>query len=129
MTLFVVVLMVALLLATGLVTDGAGRVQALQRADNAAAEAARSAGQELDAARAVQGDPNVLDTRRAVAAAQAYLDSTGVTGSVRTTSVPTPAGMVAAVTVTTEVVHDPVFLGGTSVLTGRATARLSQGVT
>ncbi|WP_336921821.1 pilus assembly protein TadG-related protein [Aquipuribacter sp. SD81] len=128
-TLFVVVLMVALLLAAGLVTDGAGRVQALQRADTVAAEAARAAGQELDAARAVQGDPGVLDTARAAAAARAHLAAAGVEGSVRTTSVPTPAGIVAAVTVTARVVHDPVFLGGTRTVTGTATARLAQGVT
>jgi hypothetical protein len=128
-TLFVVVLAVALLLATGLVTDGAGRVQALQRADAVAAEAARAAGQELDAARAVQGDPSVLDTARAVAAARAHLSAAGVDGSVRTTTVPTPSGVVAAVTVTARVVHDPVFVGGPATLEGTATARLAQGVT
>ncbi|MFC5381828.1 hypothetical protein [Aquipuribacter nitratireducens] len=128
-TLFVVVLATALLVATGLVTDGAGRVQALQRADAVAAEAARAAGQELDRARAVRGDPGALDIGRAVAAARAHLRAAGVEGTVTTTSVPTPAGVVAAVRVTTRVVHDPVFLGGPATIEGSATARLAQGVT
>ncbi len=124
---FFVVAVLALLLVAGLVTDGAGRVQALQRADNAAAEAARAAGQALSPEAVATGRPGNLDAAAAVSAAKDYLSAAGVAGTVRSSSVPTPAGTQITVTVTTTTTHNPLFVGSPGALTGTATARVVQG--
>lgn len=124
---FFVVAVLALLLVAGLVSDGAGRVQALQRADNAAAEAARAAGQALSPETVASGRPGNLDATAAAAAARTYLSAAGVEGSVRSSSVPTPAGTQISITVTTTTRHDPLFVGIPGTLTGTATARVVQG--
>lgn len=122
-TLLLVVAVLALFAAVGLVVDGAGKIRALQRADDVAAEAARAAGQAVGAS-AVQGRPGVLDTTRAAQAARAYLRAAGVTGDVQVRG--------ATVRVTTTVTFRPVLLGAAGVgpvtLTGSAQARLAQGV-
>src|SRR5947208_12458477 len=102
-TLFVVVLTVALLAAVSLVVDGGGKVRALQRADEAAREAARAGSQMLDVPAAVRGDGVSIDPGAAARAARAYLDAAGVDGSV------TVEGN--AVQVSTRVTYQPVFLG------------------
>jgi Flp pilus assembly protein TadG len=81
-SLLVLVLTVAVLAMIGLSVDGGGRIRALQRADNLAAEAARAAGQALQAPQAIQGGPKVIDPDAAVTAAHAYLAAAGVTGTV-----------------------------------------------
>jgi len=128
-TIYFVVTVVAMLLAVGLVGDGARRVQALQRADNTAAEAARAAGQALSPAAVAAGRPNNLDASAAVAAANAYLEAAGVTGDVHSSSVPTPAGTRITITVTTSSPYTPLFIGAPGALTGTATARIVQGTT
>ena len=80
--LFVVVFTVALLAAVGLVVDGGGKVRALQRADEAAREAARAGSQMLDVPSAVRGDGLSIDPAAAARAARAYLDAAGVDGTV-----------------------------------------------
>ena len=117
--LFVVVFTVALLAAVGLVVDGGGKVRALQRADEAAREAARAGSQMLDLPAAVRGDGVRIDPAAAARAARAYLDAAGVEGTV--------AVQGNAVQVSTRVTYRPVFLGvagvGPFTVTGSASAR------
>ena len=117
--LFVVVFAVALLAAVGLVVDGGGKVRALQRADEAAREAARAGSQMLDLPAAVRGDGVRIDRAAAARAARAYLDAAGVEGTVAVHG--------NAVRVSTSVTYQPVFLGVTGVgpitVTGSASAR------
>jgi hypothetical protein len=81
-SLLVLVLTIAVLAMIGLSVDGGGKIRALQRADHLAAEAARAAGQALQAPQAIQGGPKVIDPGAAVTAAHAYLAAAGVTGTV-----------------------------------------------
>jgi len=125
--LFFVVAVIGLFAALGLVVEGAARVRAIQVADNAAAEAARAAGQQLDPVSVANGLPARLDAAAAARAAQSYLATAGVTGSA---VVSYPDGR-PVVTVTTSVVPESVLLGwgpAPSPATGSATARLVQGV-
>lgn len=81
-SLLVLVLTIAVLAMIGLSVDGGGKIRALQRADHLAAEAARAAGQALQAPQAIQGGPKVIDPDAAVTAAHAYLAAAAVTGTV-----------------------------------------------
>jgi hypothetical protein len=118
-TLFVVVITIALLAAVGLVVDGGGKIRALERADEAAREAARAGSQMLDVPAAVRGTSLTLDVSSAARAARAYLDAAGVDGTV------TVSGQV--VTVSTRATYRPVFLAAAGVgpltVTGTASAR------
>jgi hypothetical protein len=118
-SLFMVVMAVALLAAVGLVVDGGLKVRALQRADEAAREAARAGSQMLDVPAAVRGDAVAVDSAGAARAARSYLAAAGVAGTVRV------SGNVVAVS--TRVDFTPVFLTfagvGTSTVTGTASAR------
>ena len=78
---FLVVLVPGLLLIIGLAVDGGAKVQATQRANAIADEAARSGGQAIDVSAALAGDLRV-DVPAAVAAAQDYLARSGVQGRV-----------------------------------------------
>jgi hypothetical protein len=115
-TLFVVVLTLALLAAVGLVVDGGGKIRALERADESALEAARAGSQMLDVPAAVRGERVAVDPALAVRTARAYLQAAGVSGNV------TVVG--GAVTVSTSVIYHPVFLPivGVGSLTVTATA-------
>jgi Flp pilus assembly protein TadG len=117
--LFVVVFTVALLAAVGLVVDGGGKVRALQRADEAAREAARAGSQMLDVPAAVRGGGARIDSAAAARAARAYLDAADVEGTVAVHG--------NAVQVSTTVTYQPVFLGvagvGPLTVTGSASAR------
>ena len=69
----------------GLTVDGGGKIRALQRADNIANEAARAAGQAINAGLAISGGAKVIDPAAARSAAQHYINALdGVTGSVTT---------------------------------------------
>jgi hypothetical protein len=118
-SLFVVVLVVALLAAIGLVVDGGGKIRALEHADEAAREAARAGSQMLDIPAAVRGQRVDVDPGAAGRAARAYLDAAGVEGSVSVSG--------ALVTVSTRVVYRPVFLGfigvGPIAVTAEASSR------
>jgi hypothetical protein len=115
-SLFVVVLAVALLSAVGLVVDGGGKIRALERADEAAREAARAGSQMLDVPAAVRGDRVAVEPAAASRAARVYLEAAGVQGTVRV------AG--GQVTVSTSVRYAPIFLGviGVRPMTVTATA-------
>lgn len=83
--IFFAILAPAFLAMIGLVVDGGGKIRALQRADNIAAEAARAAGQAINAGQAISGGAKVIDPGAAASAAQQYLNALdGVTGSVTT---------------------------------------------
>jgi Flp pilus assembly protein TadG len=118
-TLFVAVFTVTLLVAIGLVVDGGGKVRALQRADEAAREAARAGSQMLDVPSAVRGDGARVAPGAAARAARAYLTAAGVEGTV------TVEGN--AVRVSTSITYEPVFLAfagvGPMTVTGTAVAR------
>lgn len=118
-SVFFAVLTPAFLAMIGLVVDGGAKVRALQRADNIAAEAARTAGQAIQAGQAIAGDDKRIDHAAAAAAVQAYLGSLdGVTGQLTVDDE-------QHLTVTVTVTYDPILLdllsGGTG-STARGTA-------
>lgn len=100
MSLWVVLVGVALLLGMGLSYNGAQKVAAGRRAEVAAAEAARAAAQ-IPAASSVGGH-TAVDPTKSLAAARTYLAAAGVQGEARV------AGDV--IVVTTRVHWQPVFL-------------------
>jgi Flp pilus assembly protein TadG len=123
LSLFVVVVFVALLVTIGLVVDGGGKIRALQRADAVAAQAARAGGQAIVASTAVRGRGAVTDPAQARIAAQNYLSSADVPGTVTVING-------TELRVTTSITYDPVFLSiigvGTQTSTGEAEVRLAQ---
>jgi Flp pilus assembly protein TadG len=121
-SLLIAVVGIVLLVAIGLVVDGGRYITAAQLADNAAGEAGRAAGQHITA-HAVTGHAPQADTDRAVQAAQGYLSTAGVDGTV------TVGG--DEITITTTVRRTPVLLSVAGVssitATGTATVRLTRG--
>ncbi len=103
-SLFFVMVTLALLVVIGLVVDGGAQIRNRQRADTSAQEAARAAGQAVNPAAAINGDGAQLQLGTAQAAAQQYLASAGVQGSVTTTGGTT-------VHVHTTTTYSPSFLG------------------
>jgi Flp pilus assembly protein TadG len=106
----------------GLSVDGGGAMQARERADNLAAEAARAGGQAIDLGQAVGGTADVVNSDAAVEAANEYLTSEGLKGKV--TISPDRRRIKVVITIT----YQPVMLGLVSVKpwteTGQATAVL-----
>ena len=80
-TLVFSVVLTVLIAVVGLVFDGRAKITAMQRADAAAAEAARAAGQQI-AGNDLTGESTGLNRARAIAAARKYLDTAGVDGTV-----------------------------------------------
>jgi hypothetical protein len=124
-SLFLAIALFGVLVIIGLVADGSGRLRAMQRADNIAAEAARVGGQAINGPQAVTGGAKVIDPGSAVAAARAYLDTAGVTGTVQVGADRT--NMLVTVTIT----YNTLMLGFIGIdqvsVTGRATAYLVTG--
>ncbi len=110
-----------MMVLVGLAVDLGGQVHAKQRADNIAAEAARTGAQQVQAAPAIEGRYVSIDTAAARAAAQQYLSAAGVVGTVKITGGDT---IVVDVTDT----YSPKFLGSIGVgdltVTADASARL-----
>jgi hypothetical protein len=102
--LLVAVLTFAVLAMIGLSVDGGGKVRALRKADNLAAEAARAAGQAIHGPEAIPGGDKVVDPSLAVLAAQNYLTAAGATGTVTVSDDRTQ------ITVAVTIVYDTVFL-------------------
>jgi Flp pilus assembly protein TadG len=123
-SLLLVVAVLAMLIAVGLVVDGGQKLRATQRADDAAAEAARAAVLTVQPGATVRGLTPRVDTSAAIRAAQGYLTAAGVTGSAYVTA--------GRVTVTTSVDFLPSVLSliglRRQTVTGQATARLARGV-
>jgi hypothetical protein len=110
-SLLVVVMTFAVLAMIGLSVDGGGKVRALQRADRIAAEAARAAGQAIDAPEAIRGGDKRIDPAGAVAAAQQYLAAAAAGGSGAVTGSVTVSEDRTEVTVTVTITYTTVFLG------------------
>ncbi|TYL51846.1 pilus assembly protein [Nocardioides sp. BGMRC 2183] len=75
----------AMIVLVGLAVDLRGQVHARQRANDIAAQAARAGGEQVQAAPAIQGRSVRIDTGSARAAAQQYLRTAGVAGTVTIT--------------------------------------------
>jgi len=103
-SLFFVMVTLALLVIIGLVVDGGAQIRNRQRADTSAQEAARAAAQAVNPAAAINGDGAQIQLGTAQAAAQQYLASAGVQGNVTTTGGTT-------VHVHTTTTYSPAFLG------------------
>lgn len=124
-SLFAVIITLAAFILLGLVVDGSGRLHAQQRAQAVAREAARQAGQEIQAPAAIRGNGAHADVAAARNAAQRYLSTAGVSGTVEIRSATT-------VVVSTRTTYNPIFLSiigiGTLSADGRAEARLADGI-
>ncbi|MEU5013312.1 hypothetical protein AB0G35_24040 [Streptomyces sp. NPDC021749] len=85
MSVFFAVATIAVLLVMALLVDGGKALNAANHATSLAQEAARSGGQQLDAAQAIQGTAITVDPGAAQAAAEDYLAHNGVQGDVEVT--------------------------------------------
>ncbi|MGF1662558.1 MAG: hypothetical protein ACFCVG_08810 [Kineosporiaceae bacterium] len=122
---FVLVVAAGLLLVVGLVVDGGLLLRTLQQADAVAAEAARQAGQRIDAPASVRGGPPRAEVAAATAAGQAHLAAAGYRGTVTVVG-----GTRIRVTATTT---RPTLILGLAgrpsiTVTGQAEARLTRGL-
>ncbi|MGW7362927.1 pilus assembly protein TadG-related protein [Streptomyces sp. NPDC054841] len=126
-TVFVAVCVVALIGIIGLAVDGGGKLRATERADYIATEAARAGGQAIDPAQAISGQAITVDPQAAQAAAQAYLGSAGVAGTVAVSA----DGKTLTVTTTDSYATKflPVVGIGSLSVSGQGTATLLHGVT
>jgi Flp pilus assembly protein TadG len=114
-SLFIVVLVPALLIAAGLVLDGGRQLHARREAEGAASAAARAAVQlTADEAR------HAVDGAQATARAERTLAALGRSGDVRV------EGDTVTVTVTAEV--DNLILPGSRIVVGAASAVPSRGI-
>jgi Flp pilus assembly protein TadG len=110
-----------MMVLVGLAVDLGGQVHAKQRAHDIAAEAARTGGERVQAAPAIEGRYLGVDTAAARMAAKQYLASAGVTGTVHITGRDT-------ITVEVTDTYKPEFLSFLSIgdltVTSDASARL-----
>lgn len=115
-TLMLVVMVVALLIAVGLVVDGGAKIAAVQQANRVAAEAARTGAQLVNTAQLQTGAGADLAVAQAQAAAQAALAAAGVTGTASATT--------SSVQVQATITKPTVFLAmiGISSVTGQGSA-------
>jgi len=124
-SLFAVVLAVAMIVVIGLVVDGGAKIHAQQHAQAVAREAARAGGQAVLGPVVVRGEEAVVDPYTARAAAQDYLAAAGLPGTVTVTG-----GTRLHVQVTAS--YEPVFLSivgiGTQQVSGQADARLVRAI-
>lgn len=123
-TVFFVLLVVAMVLVAGLVYDGGRLLAARREAQDAAQDAARAGAQALDIA-AVRSGTTTLAPADAAAAARAWLASEGASGSVSV------AGDTVSVSVRHPVRLALLALAGVPTRTVRAeaSARIVEGVT
>jgi len=125
---FYAILAPCLIAMLGLVIDGGGKIRALQRADNIAAEAARAGGQAINAPEAILGGRKEVDPDLAVAAAHAYIAAAGATCSPGCVTIDAD---LQHLTVRVQIHYQTVVLGAFGVdqmeVTGTATATLLSG--
>ena len=121
-TLWLVGAALIAMVLVGACVDLNGRLGALQRVRDAAAQAARAGGQSVMASQTMDGTGYDADPSLAIGAAQSYLTAAGVPGSVTVTDGGT------TLLVTTEDTYQPVFLGvlgiGPMNVSGTGQARL-----
>jgi Flp pilus assembly protein TadG len=121
-TVFFAIMAPAWFALMGLVVVGGNRIIALQRADNIAAEAARAAGQAINAPEAIVGGAKIVDPAAAAAAAEAYILAAGAR----------PVSLLIAedrqhLAITVQVTYSPGafgFFAGSWTAQGKATATL-----
>ena len=101
---FTAVIGITLLVIIGLVVDGGGQIRNLQRADTAAQEAGRAAGQAVNPAALARGDGGRIDPVAAATAARSFLQAAGVQGTVTVASPTT-------LQITTTTSYKTLFLG------------------
>jgi Flp pilus assembly protein TadG len=110
-----------MMVLVGLAVDLGGQVHAQQRARDLAAQAARTGGQQVQAAPAIEGRYLNVDASAARSAAEAYLSAAGIDGTVSISGGDT-------ITVQVTDTYEPRFLGLLGIdhldVTGTATARL-----
>jgi len=110
-----------MMVLVGLAVDLGGQVHTQQRARDLAAQAARTGGQQVQAAPAIEGRYLNVDVSAARSAAEAYLSAAGIDGTVSISG-----GDTITVDVTDS--YEPRFLGMLGIdhldVTGTATARL-----
>lgn len=128
-SLFLAVAMTGVLMIIGLAFDGAGQLRTMHRADNLAAEAARTGGQAIDRAKAINGGPKEIDEAAATAAVASYLSAAGVPN--HSVSFPVVDGE-KLITVRLTLTYDRYLLGffdlsDTVTVSGEATARAITG--
>lgn len=120
-SIWMVTASLVMMILVGLAVDLGGQVHAKQRAHDIAAEAARTGGEQVQAAPAIEGRYLAVDTVAARKAAQDYLAASGVTGTVTITGGDT-------ITVHVTSVYAPTFLSivgiGNLTVTATASARL-----
>ncbi|TDC43453.1 hypothetical protein E1258_32210 [Micromonospora sp. KC207] len=78
-SLFLAAAMIGVLAIIGLAFDGAGQLRSRQLAENLAAEAARTGGQSIDRAKAIEGGSKEIDEAAARTAVTSYLAAAGAT--------------------------------------------------
>lgn len=119
---YVVVIAIALVAVTGLVVDGAGKIQAATDAQHVAASAARAATNQLDGS-VIDGGSIRLDPYAARTAAEDYIAAAGMAGTATVRN--------GEITVTVQATYPTRFLSiiGIDTLTadGYATAQLITG--
>ncbi|MFD8690754.1 TadE/TadG family type IV pilus assembly protein [Streptomyces sp. NPDC059651] len=122
MSVFFALTAIAILMVMGLLVDGGGALNASNRATSLAQEAARTAGQQLDPAQAIEGTAITIDPDAAVGAAQDYLAAANVQGDVSISD----NGQTLHVTVQDSYTpHFAQFIGMATInVTGTATAHL-----
>jgi len=110
----------AVVLLMGLVVEGGALLNARQKAAGIAREAARTAGQELDAARSATGGGAVVQQAAATRAGLRFLRAAGASGTVTVST--------AVITVTATIRWNPTLIrfGGRDV-TAAASVRLATG--
>lgn len=120
-SIWMAVASLAMMVLVGLAVDLGGQVHAKQRAHDIAAEAARTGGEHVQAGPAIEGRYVSVDTAAARAAAEQYLATAGVTGTVTITGGDT-------ITVDVTDTYSPKFLSfigiGDLTVTSDASARL-----
>lgn len=108
-TVFTVIMTVALIFMAGLVVDGGQVLNARRDAANVAESAARAGAQELDEDAARTTGATTLDTRRAITRAEAFLAASGYQGTATST------GDTVTVNVS---IHQPMLILGIGGLAG-----------
>lgn len=81
MSIWVITSAFVMIMLVGIAVDLGGRVYAQQNAQDVARQAARTAGQEIQAPGAVRGEEVAADPRAAQQAAQRHLDATDLSGT------------------------------------------------
>ncbi|WP_369383768.1 pilus assembly protein TadG-related protein [Streptomyces sp. cg36] len=124
---FVAVCVVALIGIIGLAVDGGAKMRATERAEYIAGEAARAGGQAIDPTSAINGTAIAVDPQAAAAAAQAYLNSAGATGTVSVSGNDQTLNVTVTGSYSTKFL--PVVGIGSLSVTGHGRATLLHGVT